>query len=64
VLAQDVDELQPDRVTERLRNLRHPRGSVAIDIRVNDGLTTALPRGALRLRNELQIDTHQYMSID
>jgi glycerol uptake facilitator-like aquaporin len=59
VLAQNVYELQTDRVTKCLRDLRHPQRVIAIDVRVDNGLTTALTIGPLLLRGELQIDWHR-----
>jgi hypothetical protein len=64
VLAQYVDELQADWVTERLRDGRHPHRVIALDVRVDDRLAAALTGRALRLWRELQIDSHQYMNID
>ena len=59
VLAQDVDELKADRVTEGLCDLGHSQRVVAIDIGVDDRLATALTGGSLLLGGQLQIDVHQ-----
>ena len=64
VLAEHVDELQPDRVTQRLGDRGHPLRLVALDVGVDDGLAAALPGGALLLRGQLQIDAIDiYISI-
>ena len=64
VLAQHVDELQADRVAERLGDLGHALGLVALDVGVDDGLAARLAGGALLLGSELQIDRHLYTYID
>ena len=64
VLAQHVDELQPDRVAERLGDLRHPLGLLALDVGIDDRLAARLAGGALLLRRELQIDRHRSTYID
>ena len=64
VLAQHVDELQPDRVAERLGDGGHAHRLVALDVGIDDGLAARLARRALRLRGELQIDSHLFTSID
>ena len=38
--------------------------TLAIDVRVHDGLAARLAGRALRLRRELQIDSHRYTFID
>ena len=63
VLAQDVDELQADWVAECLRNLGHAQGVVTVHVRVDDGLATALPGGALLLGRKFEIDDHQSIYI-
>ena len=42
VLAQDVDELQPDRVAERLGDLGHPDRVLALDVGIDDRLAARL----------------------
>ena len=59
VLAQDVDELQADRVAERLGDLGHPHRLLALDVRVDDRLAARLAGRALGLGGELQIDAHR-----
>ncbi len=59
VLAQHVDELQTNRVTEGLGDLGHTQCTIALDFGVCDGLTTALSSGSLLLRGKLHIDQHQ-----
>ena len=59
VLAQHVDELQANRVTEGLGDLGHTQGAIALDVGVDDGLATALSSGSLLLRGKLHIDEHQ-----
>ena len=44
VLAQHVDELEPDRVAERLGDLGHPDRVVALDVGVDDRLAARLAR--------------------
>ena len=58
VLSQDVDELEADRVAERLGDRRHPLGLGALDVGVDDRLAARLARRALLLRGQLQIDSH------
>jgi hypothetical protein len=58
VLSQDVDELEPDRVAERLGDAGHPLRLAPLDARVDHGLAARLARGALLLGSELQIDSH------
>ena len=58
VLAQDVDELEPNRVAERLGDLGHPDRLLALDVGIDDRLAARLTRGALDLRCQLQIDSH------
>ena len=60
VLAQHVDELQPDRVAERLGDLGHALGLLALDVGVDDRLAARLAGRALGLRRELQIDGHLF----
>src|SRR4051794_12513609 len=64
VLAQDVHELEADRIAERLGHGRHPLGLPALDVRVDDGLAAGLAGGALLLGGELQIDRHRCTYID
>ena len=64
VLAQDVDELQPDRVAERLGDLGHALGLLALDVGVDDRLAARLAGGALGLGHELQIDGHLFTNTD
>src|SRR5947209_5341169 len=64
VLAQDVDQLQADRVAERFRHRGDPGRALALDVRVDDRLATWLAGRALVLRRELQIDGHLSTYID
>ena len=64
VLAQDVDELHPDRVAQGLGDLRHPLRLLALDVGIDDRVATGLARRALLLRGQLQIDRHQCTYID
>ena len=64
VLAQHVDELQADRIAQRLRDLGHANRLVAVDVGVDDRLTAALPGRTLLLRDQLQIDGHRSTYID
>jgi len=64
VLAEDIDELHPDRIAERLCHLGHPLGLGALDVGVDHRLAAGLAGGALGLRGELQIDSHQSTYID
>lgn len=59
VLAQHVDELQPDRIAECLRDLRHAQRLIALDVWVDDGLAAGPAGGALLLGGQLKIDSHQ-----
>jgi len=59
VLAEHVDELQADRIAERLGDGRHAGGLRAFNVGVDDGLAARLAVGTLLLRGQLQIDTHQ-----
>src|SRR4051794_19128158 len=64
VLAENVDELHADRISERLRHRRHPLGLGALDVRVDNRLATGLADRTLLLRRELQIERHLYTYID
>jgi hypothetical protein len=64
VPAQHVNELQTDRITERLGDLGHPSSVRALDIGIHHGLTTALASSALALRRQLQIDRHKSRYLD
>src|SRR5215213_2606876 len=57
VLEEHVDELQADRVAERLGHRGHPRRLLALDIGINDRLIAALASGALGLRRQLKSTT-------
>jgi hypothetical protein len=59
VLAQNVDELQPHRVGDRLGELGHPLGLEALDVRVDDRLAATLAGGPLGLRGQLHVDGHR-----
>src|ERR1035437_2760306 len=59
VLAQHVDELQADRVTERLGDLGHPKCVISRDIGIDDGLAAALAGCSLLLWHQLHIDQHR-----
>ena len=59
VLAQDVDELQADRIAERLGDVRQAKRLIALDVGVDDRLAARLAGGALPLRREFQIDGHR-----
>jgi hypothetical protein len=60
VLAQDVDELQADRVADRLGDLGHAQRLLALDVGIDDRLAARLGSvRALGLRGELQIDGHR-----
>ena len=58
VLAQDVDELQADRVTERLGDLGHSQRLLALNVGVDDGLAAGLARWSFALGRQFQIDGH------
>ena len=60
VLAQHVDELQADRVAERLGDLGHADRLLALDVGIDDRLAARLAVRALGLGRELQIDRHLY----
>ena len=60
VAAKDVDELQADRVAERLSDLGEAHRLLALDIRIHDRLAARLAGRALGLRGEFQIDCHLY----
>jgi hypothetical protein len=64
VLAQHVDELEPDWVTQSLRDLRETQRVLALNVRIDDGVTAGFARRALRLRGQLDIDGHQSTYID
>ena len=64
VLSQHVDELQPDRVAERLGDRRHSIGVLALHIRIDDGFATALSWRALLLRRKLEVNGHKSMYIN
>src|ERR671915_102811 len=64
MLPQHVDELQSDRVAERLGHLGHAERVLAFDVGVDDGLAARLTGGSLLLRRQLQIDGHLYTYID
>jgi hypothetical protein len=53
VLAQHVNELQPDRIAERLREPRDPDRLRALHIRVHHRLAAALALRALAPRRQL-----------
>ena len=53
MLAEDIDELQPDRITKRLGDLGQPGRLLAIDVRVEHRLTTRITLGSLDLRSQL-----------
>ena len=57
--AQDVDELQPHGVAERLGDFCHADGLRAVDVGVDDRLATRATGSALRLGGKLQIDRHR-----
>ena len=56
VSAKHVDELQADRVAERLADLGHAQRLFALHVGVDDRLAAAFAGGALLLRRKLQID--------
>jgi hypothetical protein len=64
MLAEDVNELQAYRVAERLGDLGHAGGVLALDVGIDNGLAAALAGSALVLGSQLQIDTHRYTYID
>ena len=64
VLAQHVDELQPDRVPEGLGDPCHPHGLFTLHVGIDDGLAARLAGWALLLRDELQIDGHLSTNTD
>jgi hypothetical protein len=64
VLAEDVDQLEPDRVAEGLRDDGHPLGLLALDVGIDDRLATRAAGRALLLGVELDIDCHRSTSID
>ena len=64
VLAQHVDELQPDRVAERLGHRGHAERMLALDVGIHDRFAAALAGGAFGLRRQLQIDGHQSTCTD
>ena len=64
VLSQHVDQLHPHRIAERLGHLGHALGVLALDVGIDDWLTTGLAVGALGLRSKLQIDRHLSTYID
>ncbi len=64
VPAQNVHELQADRVTKGLGDLSHAQRVLALHIWVDDGLAAALARGALVLGGQLHIDKHLYTHIN
>ena len=63
VLAQDINELHPHRVAERLGDLGHADGLLALHIRIDDRLATWAAGGPLLLRGEFQIDGHLFTYI-
>jgi hypothetical protein len=64
VLSQDVDELEPDRIAERLGDLSHAFGPHTLDVGIDDGLATRLSGSALLLGGQLEIDRHRSTYID
>ena len=64
VLAQHVDQLEPDRVAERLCDCCNALGLLALDVWVDDRLAARLSCWALLLRGEFQIDAHLFTYID
>ena len=64
VLAQHVDELEANRVAERLGDLGHADRLLALDVGIDDRLAARLPGGALGLGRQLQIDRHLSTNID
>jgi hypothetical protein len=64
VLPEDVDELNPDRVSERLGDRSHPLRLRALDVRIDNGFATRLARRSFLLWGKLQIDGHLYTYID
>jgi hypothetical protein len=63
VLAEDIDELHPDRVAECFRHFSQTLGLLALDIGINDRLATRLAGGSLGLGGQLQIDSHLFTYI-
>ena len=63
VLSQHVDDLQADRIAERLGDLGHTGRMRAFNVRVDDRLAAPLARRPLLLRCQLQIDRHRYTYI-
>jgi hypothetical protein len=59
VPAQDVHDLQADGVAERLRDLRHAHGALAVDVGVDDRLAARLAGRPLGLGCHDQIDAHR-----
>ena len=50
VLSQHVDQLQADRIAERLGDRRHPLCLLSLNVGVDDRLTARLAGGTLGLR--------------
>jgi hypothetical protein len=64
MVAEHVDQLEADRIAERLCDLGHPHRLFALEVRKHDGLATALARRALGLWSEFEIDSDLYTDTD
>ncbi len=64
MLSQYVDELQADRVAQRLRYGGQPLSLISIGVGIDEGLATGLSRWALLLRGKLQFGRHRFTYID
>ena len=63
VLSQHVDELHPHRIAERLCDLGHPLGVLALDVGIDDGLAAGLALGALLSSGRSSRSTGIYLHI-
>ena len=64
MLAQDVNQLYADGVSECFGDLGDAARLVALDVGVNQGLAAALTGWPLDLRGQFQFDNDPYIYID
>jgi hypothetical protein len=64
VPAEHVDELEADRIAQRLGDLGHSDRLISLHVGIDHRLTAGFPSLAFGLRTEFQIDAHQSTDID
>jgi hypothetical protein len=53
MLSKHIHQLQPDRITKRLRDLGHPNRVVGLNVRIHERLAAPLARRTLLLGRKL-----------